>query len=528
MEISNCLHLSPLVSHSGLSQRFGTGNVPYDSRKRNSFSASQKLCNALGPNSAGGFGSSFLSGGRRGQLYKLRSFQECRKPERDLKRACSTGAADAAGEEYGRDVGNDAESAETSAKVYEVPGRNGLGGLDRNAENGIGTQKKQHDLALSFRPFPSAKPDIGNFSWPEPGWEEQRINSSSMLPVSLEKKIERVGLPLSLRMLKRKHSKEVGLSGQGFQNNMSEVGETALCSVKKAFSSMVFMIRELQSHALQMRQLFTYGDIQQMLNSVQKEMHASFIWLFQQVFSCTPSLMVSVMILLANFTVYSMGNNVALAAVPSLDSPPSVVSVVENSQVSSSLKETLGKLSAEIPSTLSNQPPLSSDTSVDEGFLNLEDGLGGGGSGGRNSAIAGGADGDPHFNKDMQNRAIFSEEKAVNPSSLSSIVNPSSTKDSSDISGNETEEVRATTSQRWESFLEESADELQLGTQVLDHETKRTFVSQIKVLIEPDDYPCFDRTNLHYQKAIRTDPKNALLLCNYARFLQLGKHDYDR
>ncbi|KAL9992990.1 hypothetical protein Hdeb2414_s0023g00624011 [Helianthus debilis subsp. tardiflorus] len=67
---------------------------------------------------------------------------------------------------------------------------------------------------------------------------------------------------------------------------------------------MVFIIRELQSYTLQMRELLYYEDLQHILVRVQKEMNASFVWLFQQVFSQTPTLMVYVMILLANYSVH--------------------------------------------------------------------------------------------------------------------------------------------------------------------------------------------------------------------------------
>ncbi|KAG2260186.1 hypothetical protein Bca52824_079480 [Brassica carinata] len=71
------------------------------------------------------------------------------------------------------------------------------------------------------------------------------------------------------------------------------------------------------SFTLHMRELLLFEDLQGVLLRVRKEMHASFVWLFQQVFSTTPTLMVSVMILLANFTVYSIGTNSALAALDS-------------------------------------------------------------------------------------------------------------------------------------------------------------------------------------------------------------------
>ncbi|KAE8124930.1 hypothetical protein FH972_019769 [Carpinus fangiana] len=100
-----------------------------------------------------------------------------------------------------------------------------------------------------------------------------------------------------------------------WQEGFREVGESAYCSVKKAFSSMVFIIRELQSYTLHIREFLFYEDLQGILARVQKEVHASFVWLFQQVFSHTPTLMLYVMIL------HSMGhNNLALAASPSIRS----------------------------------------------------------------------------------------------------------------------------------------------------------------------------------------------------------------
>ncbi|MBA0762303.1 hypothetical protein Gotri_011937 [Gossypium trilobum] len=97
-------------------------------------------------------------------------------------------------------------------------------------------------------------------------------------------------------------------------DNKLQWGESACCSMKKAFSSTVFIIRELHSYTLQMRESLLYEDLHGIFIRVQNEIHASFLWLFQQVFSHTPTLMIYVMILLANFSVRSMGNNAALAA----------------------------------------------------------------------------------------------------------------------------------------------------------------------------------------------------------------------
>nr|DAD19163.1 TPA_asm: hypothetical protein HUJ06_020626 [Nelumbo nucifera] len=85
---------------------------------------------------------------------------------------------------------------------------------------------------------------------------------------SIERKVNSVDLPLSLRMIKKKRQ---------WQEGFKETSESAYCSVKKAFSSM-------------MREILFYEDLQGILDRVQ-EMHASFVWLFQQVFSHTPTLM---------------------------------------------------------------------------------------------------------------------------------------------------------------------------------------------------------------------------------------------
>lgn len=149
-----------------------------------------------------------------------------------------------------------------------------------------------------------------------------RFNFSRELDpaASIERKANSVELPFSLRMIKKKKQLE---------ERLMETGKSVYCSIEKAFSSMVFIIRELQSYTIQMREVLYFEDLQDVLMRVQKEMNASFVWLFQQVFSHTPNLMVYVMILLANYSVYSMSNNVAFAA--PLHSPTvEFVSMVED------------------------------------------------------------------------------------------------------------------------------------------------------------------------------------------------------
>ncbi|KAL5799591.1 hypothetical protein ACOSQ4_032475 [Xanthoceras sorbifolium] len=135
-------------------------------------------------------------------------------------------------------------------------------------------------------------------------WEER----DEIVRLNIEHKANCFGIPLSLRIIKRK---------QKWKQGLGDAGDFAYCSVKKAFSSLVFIIRELQSYVLLVRDNISSEDLKEIIYRVQGEMNASFVWLFQQVFSRTPTLMVYVMILLANFTVHSMSNNAVVAATPS-------------------------------------------------------------------------------------------------------------------------------------------------------------------------------------------------------------------
>ncbi|CAN7100517.1 uncharacterized protein LOC103873589 [Brassica rapa] len=121
---------------------------------------------------------------------------------------------------------------------------------------------------------------------------------------SIKRKANSVDLPLSLRMIKRKLQEQA----------LKEASESNSSSIYKAFSSMVFMIDELHSFVLQTKETIFYEEDLQ--GVVKKDMHASFLWIFQSVFSQTPTLMVYVMILLANFTVHSVASNLAIPASP--------------------------------------------------------------------------------------------------------------------------------------------------------------------------------------------------------------------
>lgn len=81
-------------------------------------------------------------------------------------------------------------------------------------------------------------------------------------------------------------------------------GEFANCAMKKAFSSMVLGVREVQRWALLREHVNEAA-----LARVQSDTNASFVWLFQSVFAETPAFMVYVMVLLVNFTANSSSSS---------------------------------------------------------------------------------------------------------------------------------------------------------------------------------------------------------------------------
>ncbi|XVF24059.1 hypothetical protein REPUB_Repub13aG0094100 [Reevesia pubescens] len=129
--------------------------------------------------------------------------------------------------------------------------------------------------------------------WTEtPDWPER----DTIRRISIEQKANSFGIPISLRIIRRQRWKE------GFV----DAGEFAYCSVKKAVSSLVFIIRELQNYTLVIRQGLNSEDLLEIMTKMQRDTTLTFAWLFQRVFSKTPTLMVYVMLLLANFYVHSM------------------------------------------------------------------------------------------------------------------------------------------------------------------------------------------------------------------------------
>ncbi|KAI7741210.1 hypothetical protein M8C21_031391, partial [Ambrosia artemisiifolia] len=304
-----------------------------------------------------------------------------------------------------------------------------------------------------------------------------------MIPSSIERKANSVDLPFSLRIIKRKKQ---------WQHGIKEAGESAYCSVKKAFSSMVFIIRELQSYTLQMRELLYYEDLHDILIRVQKEMNASFVWLFQQVFSQTPTLMVYVMILLANYSVHSMSHNfVAVAAETHVTS---VESVSEQSVHSHTKFD-----SCSVKTFSSN----SGGKTASVGGNN--------GGGGKFRPVASGTYGDGRFDGSVTSSAAVGNTVWTSEESVSGQVS-------------EDEELES-----WNSIVDE-ANRMQsvMLDEDLDRETMKRFVSPVTAKIEEEDVAEYFKTELLYQTGLSQEPDNPLLLANYAQFLYLVARDYDR
>lgn len=367
--------------------------------------------------------------------------------------------------------------------------------------------KKIQELAMRFQLSDAADSTIGGFDESEGNQNESPFHTSRVEPVepsdwqdiipqSIERKANSVELPLSLRMIKKKKKQ--------WKQGFVEVGESACTSVNKAFSSMVFIIRELQSYSLQMRQVLFFEDLQGILVRVHKEMNASFVWLFQQVFSHTPTLMLYVMILLANYSVHSMASNTALtASMPPLSyTMESVLDISKQNDVdhnfdSSSIKTyTVSSSSGKTTSIGGNN-----------------------GGGGKFPSIASGTDGDGRFDGSISSE----HHPTVVPDGPSSIGRSG---EEESVSGQVTREEELSL---WNSVVEEASSmQAVLRDESLDHETMQRFVSPVTAKIESEDYADYFKTELFYQTELLQEPSNALLLANYAQFLYLVAQDYDR
>lgn len=453
---TSCLNLSQhSVPHSSSSTQTLASAMSSPSRRRSLTEGFVRCAHTLDRSAVFGFSS---------KIYRTRSCDFANLRGRRIRRGCSANMEAFSDEEF-------------SKKIQELAMRFQLSdATDSMTTGGLGELESEGNQNQS--PFHTSRVE-------PPDWQDS-------IPQSIERKANSVELPFSLRMIKKKKQWK-----QGFV----EVGESACTSVTKAFSSMVFIIRELQSYTLQMREVLFYEDLQGILARVHKEMNASFVWLFQQVFSHTPTLMLYVMILLANYSVHSMASNTALAA----STPPlsytiesvSDISNVDHKFDSSSIK------------TYSLSSSSGKTTSIG----------GNNGGGGKFRSIASGTDGDGHFDG-----SISSEHHPTMVPDGPSSIGRTGEEESASRQVTREEELSL-----WNSVVEEASSmQAVLRDESLDHETMQRFVSPVTAKIESGDYADYFKTELFYQTELLQEPSNALLLANYAQFLYLVAQDYDR
>ncbi|KAL6841460.1 hypothetical protein ACP4OV_028603 [Aristida adscensionis] len=318
-------------------------------------------------------------------------------------------------------------------------------------------------------------------------------------PASVERSASSVGLPLSLRMLKRKQQRQRE-APRWDERLLGSAGE----SVGRAFSSMVLIVRELQSFAL--RQMGDARDLQLqgVLARVQGEMHASFVWLFQHIFAGTPTLMVSLMLLLANFTVHSMGHSVAAAAATIPPAPPAVaaVAMVDAQQRADPSRPRFDGASVKTFSV---------------GRTASVGGSGDGDGGGRARPVAG-ATGDGRSDDSLYG--------------LSRVAPPQPSAPAGTGPGEASPDAAAGADEQavWEMMLAE-ASRMQASCraeELRDPDVLGSLVAPVEAELETEDHAEHARTRQWYERAVSEDPSNALILANFAQFLYLVQSDHDR
>ncbi|XP_043702535.1 uncharacterized protein LOC122652757 [Telopea speciosissima] len=446
------------------------------------------------------------------KLFRSRSCDNPKSGGQSLKRACSANLDGYPDEEFAENIRELAlrfhllsdGDEEQNNLPYAVDGEldTFTDSLEKQGESGSRFESCSVNSVQIPSPFLPTKRETVEFPWlrfkPEPlDWPGR----DEIDQASIAWKANSVDLPLSLRIIKKKKQWEEGFI---------EAGEFAYCSVKKAFSSMVFIIRELHSYTLQMRELLFYEDLQDILARVQKEMHASFVWLFQQVFSHTPTLMVYVMILLANFTVYSMGNNTAIAAVqPPPSAATEIVTINENNPnkfVSPSAMKTFS-----VSSSTGNTASVGGQS---------------GDGGGNFRPVTSGTGGD---GRSDGSSSLLNYQSTIFPEEISQFHQDAESASVVDAEPEGGEIMTEEELNLWKLMMEEAIRmQARASNGALDHDTIQSFVSPVKAEMEAEDQSDHLRMELLYQMAVSQEPNNPLLLANYAQFLYLVVHDHDR
>uniref|UniRef100_A0A0D3G8B9 Uncharacterized protein n=1 Tax=Oryza barthii TaxID=65489 RepID=A0A0D3G8B9_9ORYZ len=288
-------------------------------------------------------------------------------------------------------------------------------------------------------------------------------------PASVERSASSAGMPLSLRMLKRKKQQQqlVARQTRWDERLLGSAGD----SVGRAFSSMVLIVRELQSFALQqMREAMLGDDLQSVLARVHGEMHASFVWLFQHIFAGTPALMVSLMLLLANFTVHSMVS-AAAAAIPPAPPTSAAVAVVDTQHADPSL-------------------PRFDAASV--------------------RPVAG-ATGDDRWDESLARLSGVAPQQPAPPAGTGAGM---------------AEDEQAI----WERMVAEASNmqENARAEELSDPDVLGNLVAPVEAEIETEGHAEYTRTEQRYELAVSEEPNNPLILANFAQFLYLVQNDHDR
>ncbi|KAI5062162.1 hypothetical protein GOP47_0022701 [Adiantum capillus-veneris] len=364
-------------------------------------------------------------------------------------------------------------------------------------------------------------------------------------PISLN---DVMGRPMSLRMLKRKLLKVSPQTGSDKQwNSKAPFGEpnrsefashcgastrprlnypTAVGdSVFSAFASLVYMLKVLQQHALSTACMQTQAsgvdavDVKTAFfhqnwvgRSAYAEMLDSLLWLFQQVFSCTPKLMLLTMMLLADFTLHSVLKHVAIPVVH-LGEPPTMTTLVYN-MASFTIVGGVDAMPQYNRAAEEQQLVTRKEHGFKEGFL---DGI---------------LQSDPGV-KNGDGSAITHGRSYSNGNWDYSFLRKLSPEHAVDGAGDDGGAGISTSSPSSSPLIKSSLLPLHHVTDIkgvdLDPTIKNMLVAPVRApTLEADNYPCFDRTDLNYQQEINSDPSNPLLLANYAQFLHVVRHDNGR
>ncbi|CAN6346643.1 unnamed protein product [Urochloa humidicola] len=319
-------------------------------------------------------------------------------------------------------------------------------------------------------------------------------------PASVERSASTIGLPLSLRMLKRK--KQQAQQPRWDEGLLGSAGD----SVGRAFSSMVLIVRELQSFALrQMRDALLCDDnLLGVLARVQGEMHASFVWLFQHIFAGTPALMLSLMLLLANFSVHSMGHSVAAAAATIPPAPPAAAAAME---VVDTQQRAAG------PSRTRFEKASVKTFSIGGRTASV-----GGNSGGGKAPPVAGATGDGRSDESLYRLSRVAPQQ------------PSSAPAGAGLGEAAPDATDADEQAIWEMMVAEAARMQASGRaeELSDPDVLGSLVAPVETELETEDHAEHVRTWQRYELAVADEPNNSLILANFAQFLYLVHNDHDR